>query len=203
MKQKGRLENRSARCAMGGLLECRIFTILKFPVKLEWPEMTGSQPSSDMPVKTTIEALRKPAVTERWFFTVFACSMIAVAGAGFLPSILHTAGRRAPLSPLAAAHGIVFFAWLGIFLAQASLVATRHVALHRRLGIAAAFVAALMVPLAYETSIAMVRRGFDLSGDLRIEHDPAYEVIFPPGGCVPVCCAVRCRDSVTAPSGGS
>lgn len=27
----------------------------------------------------------------------------------------------------------------------------------------------------------MVRRGFDLSGDLRVEHDPAYEVIFPLG----------------------
>ena len=27
----------------------------------------------------------------------------------------------------------------------------------------------------------MVRRGFDLSGDLRVDHDPAYEVIFPLG----------------------
>jgi hypothetical protein len=141
--------------------------------------MTESQEASDK--STAIKASRKPAVTERWFFTVFACSMIAVACAGFLPSILHTAGRRAPLSPLAAAHGIVFFAWLGIFLAQVRLVATGHIALHRRLGMAATFVAALMALLAYEASIAMVRRGFDLSGDLRIEHDPAYEVIFPLG----------------------
>ena len=27
----------------------------------------------------------------------------------------------------------------------------------------------------------MVRRGFDLSGDLRIEHDPLYEFVFPFG----------------------
>jgi hypothetical protein len=38
-----------------------------------------------------------------------------------------------------------------------------------------------MIPLGYATCIAMVRRGFDLSGDLRIEHDPAFEVIFPLG----------------------
>jgi hypothetical protein len=30
----------------------------------------------------------------------------------------HPAGRHAPLSPLAAAHGIVFFAWLLMFLVQ-------------------------------------------------------------------------------------
>jgi len=38
-----------------------------------------------------------------------------------------------------------------------------------------------MIPLGYLTSIAMVRRGFDLSGDLRVDHDPAYEVVFPLG----------------------
>jgi hypothetical protein len=47
--------------------------------------------------------------------------------------------------------------------------------------VVAGCVAALMIPLAYATSISMVRRGFDLSGDLRVEHDPAYEVVFPLG----------------------
>jgi hypothetical protein len=36
-----------------------------------------------------------------------------------------------------------------------------------------------MIPLAYTTTVAMARRGFDLSGDLRIDHDPLYESIFP------------------------
>lgn len=128
-----------------------------------------------------INASRTRAATERWFFTAFACAMIAVAIAGFLPSLVHTGTRRAPLSPLAAVHGIVFFIWLGSFLVQARLVASRHIDAHKRVGVAACFVAALMIPLGYVTCISMVRRGFDLSGDLRIEHDPAYEVIFPLG----------------------
>ena len=128
-----------------------------------------------------VELARTGAATERWFFTALACSMIAVAAAGFLPSLLDTVGRRAPLSPLAAAHGIVFSIWLAIFFVQARLVASGHIVFHRRAGIAAGFVAALMIPLAYATCIAMVRRGFDLSGDLKAERDPAYEVIFPLG----------------------
>ena len=45
------------------------------------------------------------------------------------------------------------------------LVATGHVAFHRRLGFAAAFVLALMIPLGYIATVTMVQRGFDLSGD--------------------------------------
>lgn len=116
---------------------------------------------------------------ERWFFTCVAIAMLATSTAGFLPSLVHPVGRRAPLSAVATAHGIVFFAWLLIFLVQSSLVARRHVALHRKLGLAAVLVLGLMIPLAYTTTAAMVRRGFDLSGDLRIDHDPLYESIFP------------------------
>jgi hypothetical protein len=107
--------------------------------------------------------------------------MLATAIAGFLPSLVNGSERRAPLTPLAAAHGIVFFAWLLIFLVQARLVAGRRIKMHKRVGLAAACVAVVMIPLGYGTCIAMVRRGFDLSGDLKIDHDPAFEVIFPLG----------------------
>lgn len=134
---------------------------------------------------TTYQTLSKPqknVLLERWFFSGMALAMLTVAVAGFLPSIVHTAGRRAPISPLAAAHGILYFAWLIIFLVQSRLIATGHVALHRRVGVAAAFVLAMMIPVGYATSAAMVRRGFDLSGDLRIDHDPLFESIFTFGG---------------------
>jgi hypothetical protein len=58
--------------------------------------------------------------------------MLVTSTAGFMPSLVHTAARRAPLSPLAAAHGIVFFAWLLIFLVQSSLIASERVARHRK-----------------------------------------------------------------------
>ena len=117
----------------------------------------------------------------RWFFTGFAVSMILVAGAGFLPSLVNTTARHAPVSLLVGAHGIVYCAWLVIFLVQARLVAARHIQTHRRLGTAAACVAALMIALGYAVCIAMVRRGFDLSGDLKAQQDPAYAVVFPLG----------------------
>jgi hypothetical protein len=123
--------------------------------------------------------LRQKVFVERWFFIGMALAMLATSTAGFMPSLVHTAGRRAPISLLAAAHGIVFFAWLLIFLVQSRLVASRRVAPHRKLGLASVIVLALMIPLAYTTTFAMVRRAFDLSGDLRIDHDPLYESIFP------------------------
>jgi len=130
-------------------------------------------------MSTASVGITRKGADERWFFTAFGLLMIAVSAAGFLPSLLAAAGRRAPLSPLAAAHGIVFFIWLGIFLLQARLVAGKHIALHRRVGVAAGFVAALMIPLGYATCISMVRRGFDLSGDLGAQSDPALAVMFP------------------------
>jgi hypothetical protein len=114
----------------------------------------------------------KHAVVERWFFVGIAMVMIAISIAGFAPSIVNSAGRRAPLSILAALHGIVFFAWLSLFLAQSLLVATRRLNRHRRLGLASILVLAAMLPLGYAATISMTRRGFDLSGDQHVDPHP-------------------------------
>src|ERR1039457_6337810 len=118
---------------------------------------------------------------ERWFFTGMALAMIAVSLIAFLPSITHPAERRAPLSALAAAHGVVFFAWLLLFLVQSRLIATHRVAIHRRLGLASIAILALMIPLGYTTTVAMARRGYDLSGDLSLAvgNGPASQTVFP------------------------
>jgi hypothetical protein len=107
--------------------------------------------------------------------------VIAISLLTFIPSITHPAERRARLSALTATHGVVFFAWLLIFLIQSRLIATHSVATHRRLGFASIVILALMIPLAYTTTIVMVRRGYDLSGDLGIgtNHEVAFEAIFP------------------------
>lgn len=127
----------------------------------------------------TTPNLRIEHFRERWFFTWMALSMIALSLAAFVPSLARPAERHAPLSGLAAAHGIVFLTWLLLFLVQSGLIAAGHIALHRWLGLSSIFVLALMVPLGYTTTISMVRRGFDLSGDLRVDHDPSYEAVFP------------------------
>lgn len=107
-------------------------------------------------------------VLGRWFFTTMALLMLATSVGSFAPSILNPAGRRAPLSQLNAAHGFVFFAWLVIFLIQVLLAEGRRVVWHQRLGLASAFVLFALVPLGFATTIAMVRRGFDLSGDQHV-----------------------------------
>src|SRR5271170_6054283 len=116
--------------------------------------------------------VRAQSFVERWYFTSMAIVMLAVSIAGFMPAIVHPAGRRAPLTLLAAAHGIVFFAWLLLFLAQSLLVATRRVGWHRRLGLTSIFLLALIIPLSYVTTVDMVRRGFDLSGDQHVDPHP-------------------------------
>jgi hypothetical protein len=73
--------------------------------------------------------------TGRWFFVGMALVMIATSIAGFLPAIINPATRRAPLTLLAEAHGIVFFMWLLLYLAQSLLIANGPVDLHRRLGL--------------------------------------------------------------------
>jgi hypothetical protein len=129
----------------------------------------------------TLSKPQSSILIERWFVTGLALAMIATSLVGFLPSIIHPAERREPLSALAAAHGIVILAWLLVFLIQSRLIATRHVAWHRRLGLAAIAILAPMIPLAYTTTIALVRRGYDLSGDLTrgIGNDAAYQSVFP------------------------
>ena len=108
----------------------------------------------------------------RWFFVGMALVMIATSLVGFLPAIVDHATRRAPLTLLAEAHGIVFFMWLLLYLAQSLLIANRRVDLHRRLGLTSVVLLAMMIPLGFTTTTAMIRRGFDLSGDQHVDPHP-------------------------------
>ena len=116
------------------------------------------------------------AFLERWYVTGMAVVLIALTLAGFMPAIVSPSGRRGPLSTLAAVHGIVFFAWLLLFLAQSLLVALRRVSWHRVLGPVSLFLLALMIPLGFTTTTAMIRRGFDLSGDQHVDPHPVQGV---------------------------
>lgn len=141
--------------------------------------------SSPSVASTTASSVTHVRSVERWFYIGMAIATLLTVVAGFAPSIINTAGRKAPLTPLSTAHGVVSFAWLLVFLAQATLVATHRVPVHRRLGIAAAFLATVLVVLGCMTAIIMARRGFDLSGDLHIDSDPLLGMVNPLGDLVP------------------
>jgi hypothetical protein len=120
--------------------------------------------------------------TDRWFYSGMAVVFILIAIASFAPSIVNPQHRLGAWTWVAAAHGIVFFAWLLLFLVQTLLIQTGRVAVHRTLGTASMFFAAAMVVLGYITTIEMTRRGFDLSGDLGVQTDPlgpVGRIIFP------------------------
>jgi hypothetical protein len=132
-----------------------------------------------VPVATARVARRLPV--DRWFYVGMAICAIIVSVLGFAPSLINTAARKGPPTPLAVVHGIVYFAWLLVFLAQTTLVATRRITVHRRLGTGAVLLSPVVIVLGYVTAIAMARRGFDLSGDLHIEADPLLGLVNPLG----------------------
>lgn len=109
---------------------------------------------------------------DRWYFTGVAAIMLVSSLAAFLPSILHPAGRRAPIDGLVAFHGFVFFAWLGFYFVQNWLVATGRTQWHRKLGRIGIVLLVIMIPLGVMTNAAMVHRGFDLSGALGVDPHP-------------------------------
>jgi hypothetical protein len=129
-----------------------------------------------------VSARASPRVPiDRWFYIAMAICTIVVAALGFAPSIIDEAARKAPPTPLIAAHGAASMTWLAMFLAQTTLAATRRTAVHRQLGTAAVFLAPVMIVLGYLVAIEMARRGFDASGDLAIDADPLLGLVNPLG----------------------
>ena len=82
---------------------------------------------------------RAGALNDNRFFTITALAMVVVIFVGFAPSfylrgLVSDANRTISLTPLVIAHGLVFTAWLGFYVAQVWLAATGRIALHRRMG---------------------------------------------------------------------
>jgi len=126
-----------------------------------------------------------PRISEHWFYGGVAAAAMLTAIAGFAPSLLDGSARRGPVTSLVAVHGALCVAWLVLFALQISLIAQRRIALHRTVGTAALFVGAGLVVVGYRAVIEMVRRGFDLSGDLHVPPvDARFEMVFPLGDLV-------------------
>lgn len=102
---------------------------------------------------------------ERWFYISIAVMMILFNAVAFAPPFFDPALRREPLpvTSLVAAHALVSFAWICLFLVQAGLVATRRTHVHRRIGIVGAVLAVAFVILGSLATIEEARRGYDLA----------------------------------------
>jgi len=94
---------------------------------------------------------------ERRFFAGLAVAFALTVLAGFSRSYYFNgfAGERFELSPLLKWHGAVYTAWMLLLVVQTLLVAARRTDLHRRLGVAGAVLAAVMITLG--TAVAITR----------------------------------------------
>jgi hypothetical protein len=108
------------------------------------------------------------------FYFFFGWLIAAVVVYGFAhtisPRLLHTA---IPRPNILWVHAAVFFAWIGLFILQTSLVRSRQVRWHRSLGLAILILGAALSLIGVATSLAMGR--FNVAHGL---HDPAYAAAF-------------------------
>ncbi len=93
-----------------------------------------------------------------FFFCMAAVAAIAIL-VGFARTYFLAGIMLAPLpSLLVHVHALVFLSWIVLFATQISLVATRHVNLHQRVGAFGFALAAIMIPLGLLTASARLAR---------------------------------------------
>jgi len=94
------------------------------------------------------------------FFPLMAVAMSGVVFIGFARTYyLKSYFDAPPLTPLRLVHGAVFTAWMVLFIAQTGLVAANRRDIHRRLGVAGAAIAVLMVGLGIALAVSALREG--------------------------------------------
>src|SRR5262245_21383401 len=129
---------------------------------------------AEPPTVTAPSVLMSRWRIDHCFYICVALLLILLYIAAFGPSLVNTTGRLEPPTTLVMVHGIVSFFFLLIFLMQVTLVATGRTAVHRRLGMVGAALAAVMIVSTYAMSVETTRRGYDLSGDLqRLQFGPS------------------------------
>ncbi|HKO97687.1 MAG TPA: hypothetical protein VJU86_11880 [Pyrinomonadaceae bacterium] len=97
---------------------------------------------------------------ERWFYLGMTVAFVITVFAGFAPTYyLRPAFTSTPLRPLLHLHGLIFTSWLVLLAIQTTLVAAHRTDLHRRLGVAGAVNAGLMVVVGMATGIIRAKEG--------------------------------------------
>lgn len=98
--------------------------------------------------------------TDRNFYSVAAVASLLLVVVGFGPTYFLKPLVVSPGLPLLVhLHGAVMTTWFVLLVVQTRLVARHRVSLHRRLGMAGALVALLVVVLGVPTAVAAARRG--------------------------------------------
>ena len=121
---------------------------------------------------------------DRLFYTSIAIAAALVTVIGFGPSYyfrFFDGGPRAtisgiPFSPIYHLHGALFSGWVLLFLVQTTLISSRRVAVHRRLGVLGGILATVMVIVGVTAGIVTAKKGGAPTG-----IDPLAFLIVPLG----------------------
>ena len=105
-------------------------------------------------------AIERAGMGRRLFYIIMAAAVIVAVFAGFAPTFYLRGSftQDRPMSFLLHVHGIVFSAWVTIFLVQTLLIARGSRRLHQRLGWIAVGVAVTMVILVVAAVVEQLRR---------------------------------------------
>jgi len=97
---------------------------------------------------------------ERFFYIAMAIVIVGVVFGGFARTyFLRPYFTTQPLTPLLHLHGIVFTSWLVLYFTQTVLVAAKRTDVQRRLGIAGAVIAVLMILIGTITAVIRAQQG--------------------------------------------
>jgi hypothetical protein len=112
----------------------------------------------------TRSAARIGLPAERRFYVGMAIAVLLTVFAGFAPTfylkgVLPLPPATRPLTWLIVLHGLVFSAWVLLFLTQVGLVSARRADIHRRLGRLGFALLPAMVVVALLTALGGVARG--------------------------------------------
>ena len=140
-------------------------------------------PTATIPASRTVPL----ATHDRMFYSGIALLMAVVVFVGFSQTFYLRSYFGAPttitgaatLVPMTIVHGLVFTAWVLLFVVQTSLVASRRVALHRRLGVAGVVLAALMAVVGLTTAFGAASRGSTAIGFTPLEFlvVPFFDIV--------------------------
>ncbi len=125
--------------------------------------MTGFSPGRSAPQSSATDIGRH----DRLFYSAMAIALGLTVFTGFaatyylqlfasVPKVTISGG---PFTALVHIHGALFTSWVLLFIVQTTLIASRRVAMHRRLGMAGAMLAVAMVVAGVSIAIVTAARG--------------------------------------------
>jgi hypothetical protein len=113
-------------------------------------------------------------IIDKYFYFAMAVliALSVVTGFSFTigDNLFHPVHPAIPRPPILYVHASLFFAWVALFVFQTSLVRSRNVQLHRRVGLWAIGLGTAMIIVGVATAIILRK--------YRIAHDPAETPAF-------------------------